>query len=995
MQKILKMALFFSLLTTEAALANGQPVDVLPVRVEDGAQSLNGDWKFKYIPALNAGTDEEFHAPRFDVAAWKTIPVPGHWELQGYTEPQYGDEVKPGLGLYRRQFQIPKNWSGQRVFLRFEGVLFGFSAWVNGKPVGEWASGFNAATFDITDAVKTGENDLAVRVTTRSKGWDFDTMDCWGISGIYRDVTLFALPQLHFKDYTARTTLKPDGAAELSLDFVASGAAAVAGRLVAPDGKTVGKLQTKLGAEGRGAATIVVAKPQLWTAETPALYRLEFALQDGQKFTDRVGLRQVTIENGILKLNGVPIKLRGVDHHEIWPQGRVSTDENTHRDLELMRAANINFIRTAHYPPHPRLLELCDEMGFYVDDEVPYIRGRKNLKDPDYQDILLTRARATVMRDKNRPCVLFWSLGNENPINTLGNNAGKLVKELDPSRPITFPTTGAYFSDNYQKMAPFQDIYAPHYPSPERALRLAKTLDKPIVFTEYAHQRGLARAGTNVQGLWEVFYRNPRIAGGAVWMFQDQGLLRTAPDRQKVPDFDLMAWLDEHRYYDTHGYYAMDGLVYSDRTPQVDYWMVRKVYSPVQIAARELAIRPGAQNLEVSLENRFDFRTLAGVKLVWSLQKNGATLQNGDLELSAKPKQTQTVAIPVTLPATLGNEIWTLQLRCEDAGHSFYERTIRLNAGTAPGARWNALRAAQKTGDAKLEISDAQIAVSNSRLALRLNRKTGQMSLLDAKQKPLVTAFGPHTGRHPTINDIGKNRDNAPKLWGGSLLREVQDLQTNARKVAEGVEISVRGIYARPDHPAETVRGGYTLLVRRDGTLHLAYDYAPQNATGELLEAGFALEIPSAQSELRWLGEGPYAGYPGKDRQNEYGLFHLNRDDLYFPGNRRGVELAALCNPAGAGVVMGGNGLTLDLENRGDATILSHLALVPGDRSLDESGENVTVSARMKAETIQRIAGEFEFLPLGENWPQPLAGWFGAPNQKVAANKPFLYSYDQ
>lgn len=1003
MPRLVPALLSALLLFGGATLLPAQPVDVLPVSVEDGAVSLNGTWNFRYIAGLDAGPDERFAAPDFDASAWKPIVVPGHWELQGFAEPHYAEGLQPGLGLYRRTFRTEKGWRGRRVFLRFEGVLYGFTAYVNGKPVGDWASGFNPATFDITDALAPAgaENLLAVRVTTRSKGWDFDTMDCWSISGIYRDVTVFALPATHLEDLTTRTTLQPDGSARLDVAVIASTPGALAGRLRAPDGREAGTFTCALGADGRAATAITVAHPELWTAESPALYRLELELRSGgktvQRHATRVGLRQVTIEDAVLKLNGTPIKLRGVDHHEIWPDGRVSTGPNTRRDLELMRAANINFLRTSHYPPHPRLLDLCDELGIYVLDEVPFIFGRQHLTDPSYQDTLLTRARATVLRDKNHASVLFWSIGNENPINELGNNTGRYVKELDPSRPVMFPTIGSYFATNHEKMSDVQDIYAEHYPPLQRAHEHALILRRPILFTEYAHQRGLARAGTAVQDLWAEFYAQPRIAGGAIWMFQDQGLLRTAADPASVPDADLKVWLDEHRYYDTQGFFAMDGIVYSDRTPQLDYWLVRKVYSPVQIAADTLAVHPGAQTLSVAVENRHDFRPLAGFRLAWSLRRNRTELQHGVAALSASPKQTETIAIPAKLPAAPGRDIFTLELRCTDEhGRQLYERTLRLDTGTAPATRREAVLAALPTADTTLDVSATAIVVGRTDYRLRLDRTNGRLSLTRPDGTVLVSDFGPHTGRHPTINDIGKDRANEPKLWRGSLLDAPTDLRTAARRLPEGVELTVDGTYARPDHPEESVRGGYRLLVAASGAIEVSYRYTPVCATGEMLEAGFALALPAAQSELRWIGQGPYASYPGKERQDEYGVFHLNRDDLHFPGNRREVEFAALVAPGGPGVLLAGDGMTVDLEKTGDTTVFSHLAAVPGDRTTNEGqGEKIDMSSRLAADQVGTFTGAFTLLPLPSAWPAPLATWLGEPSEHVAVTKPFLRSYDQ
>ncbi len=969
------------------------PQEVLRVKPEEGAVSLNGDWSFRYVAGLDASADEAFVQPSFRVADWKTMPVPGHWELHGFAPPRYASDTDPGLGLYRRTFRPAETWRGKRVFLRFDGVLFGMSVYVNGKPVGEWASSFHPVTFDITEALLPGaaENVLAVRVTTRSKGWDFDTMDCWGLSGIFRDVTLFALPEMHLRDFTARTVLNSDGTAQLDLDVTATGVGTVAGKLVGPDGKAAGNFRIAMDGQGRGSARVVIREPRLWTAETPSLYRMELDLEAGgkrlQHFQDRIGLRQVTVQEGVLLLNGKPVKLRGIDHHDMWPaEGRVATEALIRRDLELIRAANINFIRTSHYPPHPRFLELCDEMGIYVDDEVPFIHGRKNLQNPDYQDVLLTRARATVTRDKNHPSILLWSVGNENPINQSGLNAGRFVKELDPSRPITFPTIGSYFKDHYQEFPAFADLYSPHYPSAKTIREYAETLTRPIVVTEYAHERGLARSGGGVQEIWDAMYHSPRVAGGAVWMFQDQGILRTTADRKSVENADLMVWLDEHRYFDTNGYYAVDGIVYSDRTPQTDYWQLRKVYSPVQVLEKSLPVKPGAQTVLLHVENRFDFRTLAGVKLHWSLTKNRRGIAQGVITPVAGPHGAETVPLELVLPGELGNDVFALELRCVDeAGWQFYEHSLQLETQPA-GRRWEALLSAMASRKPALEISDSNISVQQGSYQLRLDRRTGQCVLVDSRGNTLVSAIGPHTGRVLTINELGKQRDGERKYWRGELVTGASNVKTGAVETPEGVLVTVSGTYLRPGFPEEFVDGEARLLVRPSGAIEVNYRYAPGKTTGTFLETGYALELPAAASEFRWLGQGPYASYPGRDLLDGYGLFHMNREDQYFPGNRRGVELALLTNPAGAGVLMAGRGMTVSLDYREGNTVFSSLS---GDAGADDEAEGG------KSKSRKNISGKFTLLPLSDDWPALLKGWFGEPGEKAAVKQRYFHSYDQ
>jgi beta-galactosidase len=384
------------------------------------------------------------------------------------------------------------------------------------------------------------------------------------------------------------------------------------------------------------------------------------------------------------------------------------------------------------------------------------------------------------------------------------------------------------------------------------------------------------------------------------------------------------------------------------------------------------------------------------MRLKWSLRRNASPLQSGAVPLSAKPKQTETVPVSVTLPADLGTDVFALELRCEDEnGRQFYERAIRLDAGAANDARWSALQASLPKADVSFDVSESVITVRHPSYLLKLERRSGQLCLLNPDGVTIVSAFGPHTGRHPTINDMGKNRERAPELWPGSLLSKLAELETGARQMPEGIEITVSGSYPRPDKPEEAIRGQYKLLVTRVGTIEVTYKYTTVKATGEMLEAGFALAVPAAQSEFRWLGQGPYAGYPGKDRLNEYGIFHLNREDLCFPGNRREVTLASLASPSGTGILLGGTGVTVDMENRGDTTIFSHLALVPGEKSSNEGGENVDISSRIKASSVKSIAGKFRLLPLSPRWPEPLTKWLGSPGDRIDTKKPFLHSYDQ
>eukprot|EP01032_Pedospumella_encystans_P037927 gene37927-42954_t len=248
-------------------------------------------------------------------------------------------------------------------------------------------------------------------------------------------------------------------------------------------------------------------------------------------------------------------------------------------------------------------------------DEVSIGHGEKNLVKPEYRDNIVARVEPTITRDKNHASVLIWSIGNENPVTEVELEAGRLAKQLDPSRPVTYPKIGSYFAANYQKIPDWVDIHAPHYPTNARLVDYAATLTRPAVITEYAHALGLAT--DRLQEQWETIQKSPVLAGGAVWHFMDQGILVTSAMPVDPTKPTQYAWLDQTRYYNTHGLDGTDGVVYADRTPQTDYWQMRKVYAPVRFLEQRAQVRPGWSHVGVTVQSRYDFRPLRGISLHW------------------------------------------------------------------------------------------------------------------------------------------------------------------------------------------------------------------------------------------------------------------------------------------------------------------------------------------------------------------------------------------
>ncbi|MEX1115432.1 MAG: glycoside hydrolase family 2 TIM barrel-domain containing protein [Akkermansiaceae bacterium] len=1000
-------------------LTEAKPANVVPSGDAAFSRSLNGEWSFKYLKGQDAGEDARFFDPDFDSLRWKAIDVPSNWELKGFAEPSYGLALEAGLGLYRRGLQVPAGWreEGRLVFLRFEGVSMGFEAWINGTKVGESTAGaFNPHTFEVTAALRTkGDDLLAVKVATKPLGFEFDVNDDWSLSGIFRDVTLFSVPANHVRDISTETRLT-NGGAELSVSVATSQPAGeVSASLLAPGGELVARQTLSRNVEGVHSTTFNLDDPQLWTAETPSLYQLDLILtRDAAKLQTigkRIGLREVSTENAVLLLNGRPIKLRGVNHHDLEPEtGRAVTEAGMRRDLELMKQANINFVRIAHYPPHPRFLELCDEQGFYVMDEVSIGKGEEHLNNPKYRENILARVEPTITRDKNHASVIIWSIGNENPVTQVELEAARLAKTLDPTRPVCIPKIGSYFEKNHERITNDVDIYAPHYPGNTTLKRYARKLARPLILTEYAHALGLAT--DRIQDQWEILQNTPTFAGGAIWHFHDQGLLRRSKkpvDRSEPAEY---VWLDAHRYYDTAGDQGADGIVYSDRTPQSDFWQVRKVYAPVRIAEPSAAVKPGGQGISLTVGNRHDFRSLDGMKLVWVLRRNGSDLQTGETALMVEASKTETVSIPVSIPADAEGDVLALDLRClDETGRQITEHSIRLDLDGSNRAAWPARL---PTSELQLSESEAKVRIESARWTLTVARSSGELTLHDPAGKLLVAGIHPHAGRKLTMAEsLGASK--AGTWRSASVLKPTS---TEVKVVQEGniLRLAVSGIYPRPGVPgpkdmvdraddplladqsttgqpetgAESLVGGYQMEISSMGTITIRYDYAPTQATGSFTEAGLAVVLPPDLTEFRWIGQGVHPGYPGKDQLNEFGIFHLNRADLRFQGNRRETELALLTTPAGAGVALVCEPADVAVERHGRGTLLSHNATISG---LGNKGSSPEKS--VSADKTPCIAGSFTLVPLGNNWHAPLVRWFGQPAALSEILEPFHSSYDQ
>lgn len=470
-----------------------------------------------------------------------------------------------------------------------------------------------------------------------------------------------------------------------------------------------------------------VRQPRLWSAETPYLYTLYVYVKEKgrtlQTFTHKIGIREISIAGNVLKVNGNPVKLRGVNVHSTNPQTvKVITDNLTLNDMQLMKEASVNFLRLSHYPREPRFYELADSLGFYLVDEVPFGYGDKHLSDSSYQEMLMTRALATVQRDKLHPSVLVWSVGNENPLPQTCVKVGNYVGSIDPSRPYCFPQVGSYFRRFWESkglkpsegsLSPFPSaapVYAPHYPTTGQIGGFYQHLDRPVIFTEYCHTLGISLEDHDRQ--WDIIERTPGIAGGSVWEWVDQGMPfrgKKEDGRGKMYGYEERVFTSDDGGFEMYGNKGTDGLLYADRTPLPNYYELQHNYARAFVSS----VSCDGVSTNLTVTNRYDFLDLKDhVTFHWTLTNNRDTVMRGAFSPECEPHSAATYTL--NLPRQSGLSL--LQFDIEDAqGHTFLHQSFVLNK---PQVAWTG------HGSGAVMAKDATIRTGRkSTMAERLTQK--------------------------------------------------------------------------------------------------------------------------------------------------------------------------------------------------------------------------------------------------------------------------------
>lgn len=968
-------------------------------------QSLNGAWAFQLVASGQSGIEDRFYRPDFDPAAWAAITVPSNWEIAGFEDPRFR-EASDAAGLYRKVFTLPDAWRNTHILLHFDGVLYGFEAWINGNAVGSHENPLTPCRFDITPFVRFGnENLLAVRVYKRLPAGDFDLPDTWTLSGICRDVTLQPLSNEHLENVWTSTSVGPPTyltvhATAAAFDgILPDNNLVLAGNLAEPKGGMVHRFRVPVsGSEPDIAYHIPIEFPQYWTAETPGLYRLTIRLENNGKILHTIqqsaGLREVAVAQGMLMLNGVPIKLRGVNRLDSHPEvGFALREEHWLEDIRLMKAANINMVRTAHLLPHRRFLELCDQFGLYVVCDIPFAKDENRLR---------ARVEEYVRYARRHPSLILWSVGTGvasiPPLETLVQR----VKELDPSRPVAVPQPNEDAANSLSAPAGV-DVITLRHPAPAQLEAYARQADRPVLAAEYA--RSLGKTCEDLGASWELMLEYPRLAGGAIRQWADQALYRKAKpgeyEASRGKTLDANVWLSPERCLDNHGIDGADGIVYANRQPQMDYWLVRNVYSPIYIAGREQTLPAGPQVVSLTLANRYNFTSLDdATRCRWTLFEDNSPLAQGAPVFLLPPQSNTVAAIDVWLPETLAERDYRLEFAFEDLRRlPLYEHTVRLCSADGP-----VNYAAQLAENAPLwtiteSTGDDFYTLRWPDFIFTVNQKTGQAALRSADGKITLLADGPwvRVGRRPTLAEQCPPAQSAAaqeSFWDPYVLKTPSGLTVRletATDAESGPTIHMSGRFPRAGKPDQAINAEITWIMSPHGWIDVAYELTPMNAGGVFLEAGLSLLLPPEMSQVSWLGDGPFPSYPGAEEQAQRGLYALPTTDLWFPGNRACVELVAVTDDIGNGLGLVCDAANIAWENSDGGLLLSHNALVS-----PRAARTASTNAPFRAAETGPLRGGFRITPLtADRWPSLFEYVLrSAKPSRKTAGPPFLADYD-
>lgn len=917
-------ATFDGFSSRQAALAgdiSGQPFHL----------SLDGEWRFAYSPNPDV-RPVDFFRPDFDVSGWHPIQVPGIMQAQGYGQPLFNNILYPfplnppfiphamnEVGSYRRDIDIPADWAGRQLFLKIGAAGSAYYVWVNGVRVGYAEDSKLPSEFNITAHVKPGaRNVVAIEVYRFADGSYLEDQDFWRVSGIERSVTLYAAPPVHLRDFQVNAGLDATfthGTFALDVDIAGPAKGGSVRATVLDGDRPVLTRDAKAGTKVALSGTIPSVRP--WSAETPHLYTLLIELldRDGklvEATSRRIGFRTVAVVEGEVRVNGRRVMIRGVNRHEHDPHSfRVLSLDSMRRDIELMKQANVNALRTSHYPNDPRLYDLADEYGLYVMDEANIethefmeIGNKTGDREahqmgfkPEWREAHLDRLRRMVERDKNHPSIIFWSLGNEAGIGPTFEAMGKWVKARDPSRLVSYLGWGTLFQEH--RPNEYVDIYAPMYDDIDKMVDYATDprFTQPLIQCEYAHAMGNSLG--NFEDYWRAIRAHRKMQGGFVWDWVDQTMIAKDANSRDY-------WASGFDYGpNPRGDISVvaDGLVQADRTPNPHYFELAKVYAPIGFDGFDA----GAGT--VRLLNRHDMIDLSGFDLDWRVEADGVVLASGSVPTpTLAAGGTAVLALPPLPVPDAGDgrqHVLTLRATARDgaikgvaAGHVVAWEQFVLNEPAVPASLSPAARVSDRDGKITLAAGGAELVI---------DRATGLVKTYSRKGQELLSGGAPHFFRALTDNDIGAGVDKTHDVWRElSEMRHVRDIQ-----VDKAGAVTVRHALGAGGGWFET-----RYAMAADGMVEVTGRFTPvKDDLPDPLRVGLSFAIPTTLTDLSWYGRGPHENYADRRTGAALGLWQGKLADQHHDyvrpqetGNKTDVRRLSLSGAAMPGLTVIGMG---------------------------------------------------------------------------------------
>ena len=913
--------------------------------------SLNGNWKFNWVswPQMRP---VDFYKPSFDVSSWKEIPVPSNWQLLGYGTPYYRNlgyilkkdfprvmsmppktftayEERNPVGSYRRDFDLPVDWNGRRIFLTFDGVDAGFFLWINGEKVGYSVNSRNAAEFDITKYVKPGKNMVAVEVYRFTAGTWLEDQDMWRLSGIFRNVSLWSAPQTHIRDFFVKADLD-DQYRNSNVEVIAKvknyGAKAIKNysvnvtlydgeKVVVNTQATSAVPELQPGQEASVKLAFKVDNPEKWTAETPKLYTSVLTLTSGKKVIEtlsaKTGFRKVEIKGRIFLVNGTPVKLKGVNRHENWPDvGHAVTEAQMIRDLELIKQGNCNLVRTSHYSDDPRWYELCDEYGMFLVAEANVechgYSGRFD-EEPTMKAAIIDRNVANVENFKNHPSIIIWSLGNENGRG--GSNfraAMAMIKSIDPSRPVHYEGFGI------GKNNP-ADLDSRMYTGPSEVEKIANdtSFHKPFFLCEYAH--AMFNSMGSIGEYNDLFDKYPALLGGAIWEWQDQGIYNN-----RDPNHQIIAYGGGFGEFPNDKYFIHKGVVASDRSLKPHYPEMKKAYQWIRASAEDLS------KGQFLISNNYQFINLEGFTASWALSENGIEISRGDLKLpEIAPGKEAVVTLPYKIAKPTEGAEYFLRISFALANDQIWAKKgfeVGSEQFKLP-VEALAVKPAAAVNPVVLVSGEKEITVKGEGFTIVFDKISGTFSSLEKNGVNILKGGGGprlHLWRAPHRNDDMW----AERSWVTSGLKELKwTTQSVAaeQKNQSAVTISVKLLGEGKN--SFTVNHDIVYTIMGDGSIKAENTVTPSDPKLAIARMGVRLFLDPKFDQVAYFGRGPMENYADRKRGFDVGIYSGTVKGQMTPyekpmenGNHEDVRWAKVTTAQGSGIMAQSDGTLLQVS---------------------------------------------------------------------------------